>query len=686
MPAGRQDDPLLEPFVLKGLRLRNRIVSTSHEPAYSDDGMPGERYRRYHQEKARGGIGLTMVGGSAIVAADSPPAFGNLHLYRDEIVPKLRELADDVHAEGAAIMCQITHLGRRTSNYAGDWLPVLAPSPGKERTHRAFPKVAEGWDIARVIDAYAAAAARVRAAGLDGVELEAYGHLLDAFWSPATNQRTDEWGGSAEARLRFPRQVIAAVRREVGPDFIVGIRMAVDERIEDGVPLPEGLRIAAALAADGLDFISVIVGHIDTDLALTRVIPGMGSPSAPHLQIAAEVRRALKLPVMHAARIADVATARHAVAEGMVDLVGMTRAHIADPHIVAKIARGEEDRIRPCVGASYCLDAIYQGAGARCIHNPATGRERELPHVITRVPRTPARKAVVAGAGPAGLEASRVLAERGYQVVLLEAADRPGGQVNLAARLERRRDLSGIVSWRVDECRRSRVDLRLNVYADADLIRAEGPDLVVVATGGLPDTSFLCYGAEHVNDTWEVLSGSIPLRAPTRVLVYDDNGANPALDAAEFAAHAGAEVCYVTPERIFAPDVGGMNYPAYLEAFGRHGVTITLNRELAGVEGAADGRLAATFIDPYSGGQSTGVYDRVIVEHGTLPSEEVYVDLVPESVNAGAVDYDALLRGDPQPTLGQHSGGFALFRVGDAVASRNVHAAILDALRLCATL
>lgn len=680
------DDPLLKPFDMKGLRLRNRVVSTSHEPAYSEDGMPKERYRLYHREKARGGVGLTMVGGSAIVSADSAPAFGNLHLYKDEVVSWLRELADDVHAEGAAVMCQITHLGRRTSNYAGDWLPVLAPSPLKERTHRAFPKAAERWDIARVVDAYASAAARVKAAGLDGLEIEAYGHLLDAFWSPATNLRTDEWGGTLDNRLRFPRQVIAAVRGEVGKDFIVGIRMAVDELQPDGLSLPDGLHIAQALVPEGLDFVSVVVGHIDTDLALTRVIPGMGTPSAPYLSVAGEVKRALSVPVMHAARINDVATARFAVREGLVDLVGMTRAHIADPHIVAKIQRGEEDRIRPCVGASYCLDAIYQGTGARCIHNPATGQEAELAHAVTPNPSARGRKAVVVGAGPAGLEAARVLAERGYEVVLLEAASEPGGQLNLAARLDRRRDLTGIVQWRVDECKKNKVEVRLNMYAEADMVRAEAPSLVIVATGGLPDASFLRYGAEHVNDTWELMGGGVLLAASARMLVYDDNGAHPALDAAELAACSGAQVHYVTPERTFAPDVGGMNYPAYLEAFGRHGVTITLNRELVGVERMADGRLSAMFLDPYSGTQVEDAYDRVVVEHGTLPNDELYFDLIDGSVNRGEVDYDAMLRGDPQPSHGDTTKGYALFRVGDAVTSRNVHAAILDSLRLGVTL
>ncbi len=197
-------DPLLQPFQLRHLTIRNRVMSSSHEPAYSEDGMPKERYRLYHVEKAKGGIGLTMTAGSALVAEDSPPAFGNLYAYDDAIIPWIRELSDAVHAHGSAVMIQLTHLGRRTTWNSGDWLPVIAPSSVREPAHRAFPKVAEDWDIERTILRYAEAAERMKRGGMDGIELEAYGHLLDAFWSPLTNQRDDQYGGSAENRVRFP--------------------------------------------------------------------------------------------------------------------------------------------------------------------------------------------------------------------------------------------------------------------------------------------------------------------------------------------------------------------------------------------------------------------------------------------------------------------------------------------------
>ncbi|GAA1989292.1 NADH:flavin oxidoreductase [Amycolatopsis minnesotensis] len=675
----RTTDPLLQPFTIKHLTLRNRVVSTSHEPAFADDGLPKDRYRAYHLEKARGGVGLTMIGGSAVVSPDSPPSFGNVRLHDDEVVRWLRPLADDVHAEGAAVMCQITHLGRRTSNYAGDWLPVLSASPLREPAHRAFPKEAEHWDLDRIVRDYADAAARCRDGHLDGVEIQSYGHFLDSFLSPTTNQRRDEFGGSLEHRMAFPRRVIRAVREAVGPEFLIGIRMSLDEDRPGGLTFDDALIAARCFIDDGIDFISTIRGSIESDATLAKVIPSMGTPAAPFLEFTAEVKRRLDVPVMHAARIADVATARHAVREGLLDLVGMTRAQIADPHLVAKIAAGEEDRIRPCVGASYCLDAIYDSGDTKCIHNPATGREQWLPHTIT--PAAGRVKAVVVGAGPAGLEAARVLGERGHEVVVFEAGDVPGGQVRIAASNPRRRDLLGIVDWRVGECKRHGVDIRCGVLAEPEDILAEAPEVVVIATGGLPDLTFLAEGGDLVADTWDVLTGSVRPRGP--VLVYDDNGAYPGMDAAEVLARGGAAIEYVTPERTLAPDVGSMNSPAYLKAFAEHGVRVTVAHRLRSVRRTGDGSLTATLSSDYADAEFERVVAAVVVEHGTLPNDDLYRDLLPRSTNLGEVDHPALLGLGPQRVVRHPGGRFRLFRIGDAVTSRNIHAATFDALRLC---
>ncbi len=673
-------DPLLQSFALKHVTLRNRVVSTSHEPAYAEDGMPKDRYRLYHLEKARGGVGLTMIGGSAVVSPDSPPAFGNLLLYRDDIVPWLRRLSDDLHGAGAAVMCQVTHLGRRTSNFSGDWLPLVFPSRVREPAHRAFPKIAEPWDLDRIVGDFRDAALRCRDGGLDGIELMAYGHLLDAFHSPATNHRTDEFGGTLERRMAFPRRVIQTIRSAVGPDFVIGIRMTMQEDFADGLGREEALQILRHYVDDGIDFLSVIKGNIDSDAHLAQVIPSMGTPSAPFLEFTGELKRELDLPIMHAARIQDVATARYAVREGLLDLVGMTRPQLADPHLVRKLTAGEEDRIRPCVGANYCLDAIYDSGDAKCIHNPATGREQSLPHTIAPSDRS-GRTAVVVGAGPAGLEAARVLGERGHRVVVFEAADAPGGQVRLAAASPRRADLIGIVDWRVSEAKHSGVDFRYGVLAGSEEVLAENPDLVVVATGGTPDRSFLSTGRDLVADTWDVMDGSC--RPPGDVLVYDDNGTEQAMDATELLATRGARVELVTPERQLAPGVGSMNSPAYLTAFTEHDVTIRLAYRLDAVTRGPSGRLVARLVSDYADHPLEREVDQVVVEHGTLPNDDLYFELLPGSSNRGEVDHEALLAGTPQTVVRNPSGGYQLFRIGDAVSSRNIHAAVYDALRLC---
>jgi len=674
------NDPLLQPFHLRHLRLRNRFLSTAHEPAYSEDGLPKDRYRLYHLEKARGGIALTMTAGSAIVSPDSPAAFGNLHAYRDEIVPWLRRLADDCHEAGAAVMIQLTHLGRRTGWNKADWLPVLAPSPVREPAHRAFPKEAEDWDIARIIADYAAAAQRMKEAGLDGIEFEAYGHLMDSFWSPATNRRSDEWGGSLENRTRFARAVIDAVRAAVGPDFIVGIRMVADEDWQQGLTRAEGVEIAQRLVGTGkIDFLNLIRGHIDTDAALADVIPIQGMRSAPHLDFAGEVRAATGFPVFHAARIPDVATARHAVASGKLDMVGMTRAHIADPHIARKVAAGQEARIRPCVGATYCLDRIYEGGEALCIHNAATGREGTIPHEIP--PSAAPRRVVVVGGGPGGLEAARVAAERGHAVTLLEATPKAGGQVNLLVANPRRREMAGIVDWRLAELDRLGVAIRQNVWAEAEDVLALSPGMVVIATGGLPQAPDLAEGAALGVSSWDILSGAV--RPGAEVLVYDDNGGHQGMSAAEVAARAGARVELISPERFFAPEMGGLNHVPYMRAFHETGTRITINTRLRAITREGN-RLRAHLSSDFAPGWSDSrLVDQVVLEHATAPNDGLYHALKPLSRNLGEVDQRALIAAAGAVLPERNAGGrFGLYRIGDAVAARNIHAAIYEALRI----
>lgn len=673
------DDPLLQPYRFKHLELRNRIFSSAHEPAYSEDGLPKDRYRLYHVEKAKGGIALTMTAGTAIVAEDSPPAFGNLHAYRDEIVPWIRRLTDDVHEHGAACMIQISHLGRRTSYAQADWLPVVAPSALREPAHRTIPKAAEDWDVERIVRKYADAAERMQAGGMDGIEIEAYGHLFDQFWSPITNHRDDAYGTDLDGRMRFGLEVLRAIRDRVGDEFVVGLRMAIDERLEGGVDTSLGLEMLRRVEDLGLiDFVNVIRGNVADEVALTEVIPIHGMPSAPHLDFAGRVREATELTVLHASKVDDVASARHAIREGKVDLVGMTRAHLADPHIVRKIVSGQEDRIRPCVGATYCLDRIYEGGEALCLHNAATSREATMPHDVPAAARR--RRIVVVGAGPGGLEAARVAGERGHDVVVLEAMPWAGGQLNLAVRNPRRRDLQGIIDWRLAECARLGVEIRLDTFADAEIVASLAPDAVIVATGGQPQLPPDIEGdTDRMSTSWDVLGGQV---VPSgEVLFYDDNGTHSALSAAEMIARSGASLEIVTPERTFGIEVGGMNHVPYARAFNDHGTRITLHQRVVAVH-AEGARLRVELGSDHSSRRDVRVVDHLVVDHGTAALDDLYFDLRPRSTNLGAVDHGALMEGRPQELVRNADGTFQLFRIGDAVASRNIHAAIYDALRL----
>ena len=720
------DDPLLQPFQLGSLTLRNRIVSTAHEPAYTELGMPKDRYRLYHREKARGGVGLTMTAGSAIVSKDSPAAFGNVDLSTDEVVPWLAAIADDCHAEGTAVMIQLTHLGPRNSNFTADWLPVVSSSRHREAGHRSFSKAMEEFDIDRIVADFAAAARRVREAGFDGLEVLHAGHLVDYFFAERLNERDDEYGGDLAHRMRFPLRVIDAVREAAG-DLAFGLRMSVLEEMAGGIGEGLAVDVLEEYAAHGIDFLNLNVGTISSDRELAEAIPGMGTPSAPWLETCRRIRKAIEIPVLHAARIADVPTARYAIEDGCLDLVGMTRAQLADPYLVKKIAEDREDDIRPCVGANMCLDGIYSSGSATCIHNPASGREadlpQEVPHDVTADPNTNSgpKHVVIVGAGPAGLEAARVAAVRGHRVTLLEADSAPGGQVRIAARSQRRRDLIGIIDWRVQQCAKHGVDLRVDTFAEADDILALSPDVVIVATGGIPDSSYPFREQGPSFDVWDVMNDS--LRNKQRVLVYDDHGFYPALDAVEHLARNGQQVTYVSPERTIGIDVGSMNSPAYLQVFSEFGVTVHLGERLAAKPVAADRSVHALLRNDYSDIETEVETDAVVVDFGTTPNDEVYFALKPHSSNRGELDLDAWVHGRPQPRIlaevgagvgsatadngpaghpgdypvghsGDHpaddsgdrpakaSAGFALYRIGDAVASRNVHAAVLEGLRV----
>ncbi|SDJ32188.1 dimethylglycine demethylation protein DgcA [Billgrantia gudaonensis] len=683
-------DAIFQPIEIGKLTIRNRVVSTAHAEVHATDGgMTTDRYVKYYEEKAKGGCGLCICGGSSIVSIDSPQGWwSSVNLSTDRIIPHFQNLADAVHQHGGKIMIQITHMGRRSRWDGFDWPTLLSPSGIREPVHRSTCKTIEEEEIWRIIGDFAQAARRAKEGGLDGVELSAvHQHLIDQFWSPRVNKRTDQWGGSFENRMRFGMEVLKAVRAEVGDDFVVGMRICGDEFHPDGLSHDDMKQIAAYYDATGkVDFFGVVGSGCDTHDTLANVIPNMSYPPEPFLHLAAGIKEVVSAPVIHAQNIKDPNQASRILEGGYVDLVGMTRAHIADPHLIAKIKMGQVDQIKQCVGANYCIDRQYQGLDVLCIQNAATSREyMGLPHIIEKS-EGPKRKVVVVGGGPGGMEAARVAAERGHDVTLFEAAEALGGQITIAAQAPQRDQIAGITRWYQLELARLNVDLRLGTRADEAALLDLRPDVVVLATGGQPFLSqFPEWGYSEnpeeslVVSTWDVLSGKV---APGKnVLIFDAICEFSGVSAADYLADKGAKVEIVTDDIKPGAAVGGTTFPTYYRSLYQKEVIMTSDLMLHKVYREGDG-LVAVLENEYTGTQEERVVDQVVVENGVRPDEALYYALKAQSRNNG-VDLEALYAAKAQPCLSEEGEGFLLFRLGDCTAPRNTHAAIYDALRIC---
>jgi len=677
---------LFNPITLNQLTIRNRIVSTAHAEVYAEPGgLPGDRYIRYYEEKAKGGVGLAICGGSSPVSIDSPQSWWkSVNLSTDKIIDPLARLAEAMHRHGAKIMIQATHMGRRSSYYGEHWPHLVSPSGIREPVHRGNAKIIEAHEISRIIGDFKQAARRIKASGLDGMEVSAaHQHLIDQFWSPRTNFRSDAYGGSLENRMRFGIEVFQAIREEVGADFCVGLRMCGDEFHEDGLSHDMLKDIAQAMSETGLiDYLSVVGSGGDTHNTLANCMPPMALPPEPFVHLAAGIKSVSKVPVMHAQSIRDPNQAERILSTGLVDMVGMTRAQIADPHMVIKIRDGKEDQIRQCVGANYCIDRQYFGQDVLCIQNAATSREATMPHTIEKAPNK--RKVVVVGAGPAGLEAARVARERGHDVVLFEKNEQVGGQIILAAKAPQREQMAGIIRWLDMETVRLGVDRRLGQAATEQMILAEQPDIVVLATGGVPNSEMVPgWGvAEGLAVTgWDILSGKVEPKK--NVLVYDAVSSHAGFGVADFLASRGSQVEIVTPDVKVGDDTGGTTFPIFYRRLYAQGMIPTPNYWMDRVYQEGD-KLIAVLRNEYTEALEERAVDQVVVENGILPNDTLYWSLKEQSKNQGVTDVHTLFAAQPQPCLSEKlsQGEFLLFRVGDCISMHNIHGAIYDALRL----
>jgi len=648
---------LFTPLALGPVVVRNRIVFSAHLTNYAQDGAPSEQHTAYYEARAAGGAGLIVTEEHSTHPTDWPYE-KMIHGFDPAVIPGYRRITDAVHRHGTPIFAQINHNGGQGSSMYSR-LPLWAPSPVADPLFREVPKAVDAAEIDEIVDGYARVAGHCVEGGFDGIELQcSHSSIVRGFLSPATNRRTDDYGGSLENRSRLLLRLVAAVRRTVGGDVALGVRLCGDELIEGGTTLEDALWVARALEATGaVDYLNTSIGVATATLYMIEA--SMQVPPAYALWIASALRKAVSLPVIGVGRFKDPLQADRALRDGHADLIGVVRGQIADPDFAAKARAGHASWIRACLSCNQeCVGRMGLNRWLGCIENPRAGREA----IALAAPPSARRRVVVVGAGAGGMQAAIAAARRGHQVDLYEAQDQPGGQVRVAASVPSRAELGDLVRNQLAEASRLGVRFHFGQRADADLVVAAGADAVVVATGALPERPWWAGTAARVLDVREVLEARASPAG--RVLVVDELGFHQATSVAELLADRGCALEVVTPAMVVGQDLGvTLDQETWWMKAAAKGISETTDTIVTGLVEREDGALSVELQQHTTGLASERVVDWVVCASPPRPDDGLWREL-----------RDRL------------APGIALERVGDCVAPRRAHAAVIEGDRVGASL
>jgi len=641
---------LFSPIEIGKVRLRNRIVFPAHLTNLAEGGLPSERLSYYYAERARGGCGLIITEEQSVHPTDR--AYEKLiDVFDESVLPGYRLMTNWVHQYGAKIFAQINHNGVQASSMHTK-LPVWGPSPIPDPLFREVPKQMDKIEIRQLISSYARSASLVREGGFDGVEFQgSHSSILRQFLSPLSNQREDEYGGNAENRFRLVREIAEAVRYEVGPDFVVGIRLSGEEFVDGGLGVPDVTAIAKKVDESGLfDYINTSVGIATR--ALFMVEGTMAMPPGYSVYMTSAMRRVVNIPVISVGRIKDPTHAEKILEEGHADLVGMVRAQISDPEFSNKAFEGMDDAIRMCLSCNQdCIGRVGINRSIGCIQNPAAGNEKKWG--VGRSKRTnKPKKVMVVGGGPAGMQTACMAAKRGHRVMLIERNDELGGQALIAGRLPYRSEFGDVVRNLANALEDSEAVVHLSRTIEAADILRESPDVVVVATGSIFQKPGIggC-DQENVFTLWDVLTKHPELGS--NLILVDQMGFHQSTGTVEMLADQGKSVEVLSPSLYVGQDLGRtLDLELWYKRVRKKGVTLTPNYSLIGIEANT-----VKAIHNYSGQvrQWDGI-DHVILATPNRVNDELYLSL------KGKVK--------------------ELYRIGDCLAPRRVDAAIRDGFRV----